>query len=569
MPIPTFVDVGRLAHGRWPDILSALGVDSAHLRDRHGPCPGCEGTDRFRFDDQEGRGTWICSQGGGGEIAGDGFDLLVHANIARGRAEALAMVGEQVGERARPKRNVVEAKHEYEREDGTVAYTVTKVRLPSGGKGFPTMTDRGLAPTKDPEFVALPYRLPELLEWRGQKPIIVCEGEKDADRLWSLGLTATTNHGGAGNWRPEITKWFEGCDVVIIPDSDEPGEAHCQRVERELEGVAESVRVCRLPGLAPGGDVSDWLDAGWTLDDLLRQIEQSDDGLGWTLGGLLAKQFVIPEPPHRFIPAGFTLLAGAPKAGKSTFCEWVASEVAQNDTVVYLALEYSEIMLQQRFGWMEPGLRLRLFSDQQIPRMGEGGERVLESALRRLQPRLVVVDTLARFKRLAARDGYEAETVALNQIKTLLDHYGTSCIVLHHTRKTSMLDSEDGVFETILGSTALSAVPDSICVLTADKGRTVLHTRGRLVTTSKRIFELTGHVFREDTSPGAEFRGSADVQAQILDLLADGELRLVDIADELGVDKGNLSRLLRKLERAKRVVRDGTRGPWRLNHDHF
>ena len=59
------------------------------------------------------------------------------------------------------------------------------------------------------------------------------------------------------------------------------------------------------------------------------------------------------------------------------------------------------------------------------------------------------------------------------------------------------------------------------------------------------------------------------MQAQILDLLADGELRLVDIADELGVDKGNLSRLLRKLERAKRVVRDGTRGPWRLNHDHF
>jgi putative DNA primase/helicase len=60
------------AIGRWPGILQALGLDAQFLRDKHGPCPGCGGKDRYRFDDKEGRGTWYCSHCG----SGDGFSLL-------------------------------------------------------------------------------------------------------------------------------------------------------------------------------------------------------------------------------------------------------------------------------------------------------------------------------------------------------------------------------------------------------------------------------------------------------------------------------------------------------------
>jgi putative DNA primase/helicase len=60
------------AVGRWPGILCALGVDARYLRNRHGPCPVCAGTDRYRFDDKDGRGTWFCSHCG----SGDGFALL-------------------------------------------------------------------------------------------------------------------------------------------------------------------------------------------------------------------------------------------------------------------------------------------------------------------------------------------------------------------------------------------------------------------------------------------------------------------------------------------------------------
>jgi len=54
------------ARGRWPGILQAIGLPSRCLRNKHGPCPMCGGKDRFRFDDKNGNGTFICSQCGSG-----------------------------------------------------------------------------------------------------------------------------------------------------------------------------------------------------------------------------------------------------------------------------------------------------------------------------------------------------------------------------------------------------------------------------------------------------------------------------------------------------------------------
>lgn len=61
------------ARGSWRGILMELGVDKNLLTGRHAPCPSCGGTDRFRFDNQEGSGSWICNQCG----AGYGIDLAM------------------------------------------------------------------------------------------------------------------------------------------------------------------------------------------------------------------------------------------------------------------------------------------------------------------------------------------------------------------------------------------------------------------------------------------------------------------------------------------------------------
>lgn len=62
--------------GKWQNILPIVGVDSRHLNGKHGPCPLCQGKDRFRFDDKDGRGTYICSKCG----AGDGIALAMSLN---------------------------------------------------------------------------------------------------------------------------------------------------------------------------------------------------------------------------------------------------------------------------------------------------------------------------------------------------------------------------------------------------------------------------------------------------------------------------------------------------------
>jgi phage/plasmid primase-like uncharacterized protein len=90
-----YATVAAAAVGRWPDILGALGIADHHLTRRHGPCPGCGGRDRYRFDDRDGRGTWICG-GGGNPQAGDGFGLLRHV-YGWTAAEALHAVARYLG----------------------------------------------------------------------------------------------------------------------------------------------------------------------------------------------------------------------------------------------------------------------------------------------------------------------------------------------------------------------------------------------------------------------------------------------------------------------------------------
>lgn len=70
--------VRAAAVGKWTLVLTGLGVAPEALRGRHGPCPGCGGVDRFRFHDRDHKGGFVCSQGGGELITGDGFALIMH-----------------------------------------------------------------------------------------------------------------------------------------------------------------------------------------------------------------------------------------------------------------------------------------------------------------------------------------------------------------------------------------------------------------------------------------------------------------------------------------------------------
>lgn len=72
-------DIHDLSRGKWRDILRAVGVPEQYLNGRHQSCPFCgdggkgHRSDRFRFDDKAGNGSFFCSHCG----AGSGVDFVM------------------------------------------------------------------------------------------------------------------------------------------------------------------------------------------------------------------------------------------------------------------------------------------------------------------------------------------------------------------------------------------------------------------------------------------------------------------------------------------------------------
>ncbi|HEY3373736.1 MAG TPA: AAA family ATPase [Candidatus Aquicultor sp.] len=115
----------------------------------------------------------------------------------------------------------------------------------------------------------IPYNLSAVVQAIEQnKFVCIVEGEKDADTLSRLGITATCNPFGAGKWPESFAQYFHGAHIAIIPDQDEPGRLHGLDVARKLSGATKSIRIVDVP---TGKDVTDYINAGGT-DASLKAI---------------------------------------------------------------------------------------------------------------------------------------------------------------------------------------------------------------------------------------------------------------------------------------------------------
>ncbi len=163
-------------------------------------------------------------------------------------------------------------RYDYTDSEGTLLYQVVRYD-PKDFRQFDAV--RNVWSLKDAERV--PYRLPELLRAIGEgKGIFVVEGEKDADGLRALGLTATTNQGGTGSralWKTFAKKYFHAdVRVFVIPDADDPGQLLAADAARHLQAAGCDVRKIDLGYPITknhGRDVSDWLVEGHTREDLI------------------------------------------------------------------------------------------------------------------------------------------------------------------------------------------------------------------------------------------------------------------------------------------------------------
>jgi hypothetical protein len=180
-------------------------------------------------------------------------------------------------------RREIERVYQYPGPDGKVVFEVVRYK----GKTFSQRR-----PIGNGQYAwnmngvrRIPYRLPQLIAADGAEVVWISEGEKDVDNLIAAGLVSTCNPGGALQWRVSFSRWLRGRHVVILPHNDPPepdypegkGQRHAQQVARSLYGVAAGIKVVALPGLPVKGDVSDFLAAGGTVDQLRALADEAPE----------------------------------------------------------------------------------------------------------------------------------------------------------------------------------------------------------------------------------------------------------------------------------------------------
>ncbi len=242
------------AMGRWREISLRLGMDIPASPKQHGPCPACGGKDRFRFDDQDGKGTWFCNQCQ--PQAGDGFALVQNVRSCN-FPQALQLVADALGYQHRnghSPRKIAET-YDYTDADNTLLFQVVRFLPKDFRQRRPDGHGEWIWNLKDVEPVL--YKLPHVMP---ATSVLIVEGEKDVDTAYRLGLpdgwAATCNPMGAGKWRDAYSETLRNKQVVILPDADAPGETHAAQVAQSLRSMAASVG--RLTLSAGVKDLSVW-----------------------------------------------------------------------------------------------------------------------------------------------------------------------------------------------------------------------------------------------------------------------------------------------------------------------
>jgi hypothetical protein len=444
-------------------------------KERIGPCPICNGIDRFSINiPKQVFNCRQCEKGGRGAV-----DFVMFLDSCRFKEAAEKLAGAPpptANGHDNSTRPTVNGEWIYRDAFEEPYLRVRRLQFPDGRKAYPqahwadsTWQDGA------PKGAKLPYRLPEMMAADKAEPVWITEGEKCAEAVAGLGLVATTASEGAGKWTADLNTWFRDRIVYILPDNDLPGARHADDVAKNLAGIAKAVCVVKLPGLALKEDVFDWITRGGTRDQLDQTaapaavwhpgngadpgIDQGPDGIRQESGSASTKFKLVKLDDIKtsttvdyaikgLIPRkGLVIVWGPPKCGKSfkvfTWMMHVAMgrdyrghRVHQNE-VAYLALEGQEGYPRRRdafYGhYLEPGETVPLFNFCGVSLDLINDHQQLIADIRAQAPNVgcVTIDTLNRS--LNGSESSDEDMAAyLKAADAIKDEFNCVVIIIHH-----------------------------------------------------------------------------------------------------------------------------------------
>lgn len=464
----------------------------------------------------------------------------------------------------------------------------------------------------------VPYRLPELLA-EPTRPVVVVEGEKDADNLARIGVLATCNAGGAGKWTADHSAFMSGRRVIVLPDNDEAGRNHAEQVAQSLHGIVESVRIVELPGLPDKGDATDWIAAGGTKDQLQHLAETVPEWMPkpvQQLGPILTCFADVEPRPVSWlwcgrIPLGrITLLVGRPGEGKSflttdaaarvtTGTPWPDGSKCPLGSVILISAEDDPAdTIRPRLDAHHANVQgVHLLSA--VRRVGDEGHHqrlitladvdAIEAALLKLSDcKLIVVDPIGSFLG-GGTDAHRDNEVrgVLAPIAKLAEKHGPAVLVVAHRRKSAASIADD----LALGSRAFTGIARAVWHLTRDANdkarRLLLPGKNNLAREGDGLaFSIIGepaHISWErdpvtmsaddalaaesqsrDRKPGPEAEAFEAAIAWLRSALADGPRPVKELLDEWKNGQGGSKRTLDRAKQSLAVeaYRPEVPGPW-------
>lgn len=398
---------------------------------------------------------------------------------------ALNALAEKAGIAAETQRKVT-GTYDYTDKDGNLLFQVLRYTP----KGF---NQRRPDPDNEGKWIynlkGISFTLYNFRQVIKAESVLIVEGEKDADNLKAIGLTASCNPQGANKWKPEYNQYFRGKKVYILPDNDKPGREHAQAVAKHLKGVASSVKVIDLPGLKEKQDVSDWTQArqaeGKTAEEIRIELQGLIDACPeWTpqepkslLESLLKWNDILTLDVSteylldKLIPKNsITLLFGRGGIGKTSLCMQIGKAIASGELldtlqtietpVYYIDFENPLAVLKERvekIGQSDNLFVWHISNEIQPPKL-DGSEWEL---YKQLPAGLLIVDTL-RASHLSDENDSKPMSLIMGRLKELREA-GFTILLLHHTPK--------GNENTFKGSTALLDLCDHVLGLEEVKGQ--------------------------------------------------------------------------------------------------